>query len=96
MNSASSFGDLVEDQFECVSNMEENILGHSPLDSNKLDHMVTSDSDPTLTGVHSHLTRHIQGSNSKLKPIPDQYGLSSLHIPDRIFCAKFEKWLGKS
>ena len=67
MDSASSFGDLVEDQFECVSIMEENILGHSPLDSNKLDHMVTSDSDSTLTGVHSHLTRHIQGPNSKFK-----------------------------
>ena len=84
MDSASSFGDLVEDQFECVSIMEENILGHSPLDSNKLDHMVTSNSDPTLTGVHSHLTRHIQGSNSKLKQIPRQFGPSGLQIPDRI------------
>ena len=65
VDTADSFGALVEDQFECVSNMEENLLGHSPLDSNKLDHMVTSNSDPTLTGVHSHLTRHIQGLISK-------------------------------
>ena len=84
MDSASSFGALVEDQFECVSNMEENLLGHSPLDSNKLDHMVTSDADPTLTGVHSHLTRHIQGPNSKLKQIPDRFGSSGWQISDRI------------
>ena len=65
MNTPASFHALVEDQFECVSNMEENLLGHSPLDSNKLDHMVTSNSDPTLSGAHSHLTRHIQGTDFK-------------------------------
>ena len=46
--------------------MEENLLGHSPLDSNKLDHMVTSNADPTLSGAHSHLTRHIQGTDFKI------------------------------
>ena len=66
VNTPASFHALVEDQFECVSNMEENLLGHSPLDSNKLDHMVTSNADPTLSGVHSHLTRHIQGTNFKI------------------------------
>ena len=66
MNTPASFHALVEDQFECVSNMEENLLGHSPLDSNKLDHMVTSNSDPTLSGAHSHLTRHIQGTDFKI------------------------------
>ena len=66
MDTSASFGALVEGQFECVSNMEENLLGHSPLDSNKLDHMVTSNSDPTLSGAHSHLTRHIQGNNFEL------------------------------
>ena len=66
MDTSASFGALVEGQFECVSNMEENLLGHSPLDSNKLDHMVTSNSDPTLSGAHSHLTRHIQGTNFKI------------------------------
>ena len=66
VNTPASFRALVEDQFECVSNMEENLLGHSPLDSNKLDHMVTSNSDPTLSGAHSHLTRHIQGPDFEI------------------------------
>ena len=59
--SAESFEEIAEIQYECVSNIEENLIGYSPLDSNNLDHMVNTNSEPTLSGVHSHLTRHIQG-----------------------------------